>query len=49
MVSDRDLIQCESARHFGPIICNNILIEIRSIKHFDTFNTESRKWKPKNC
>ena len=35
--------------HFGPVICNNIPTEIRSIKHFDTFNTEIRKWKPKNC
>ena len=49
MVFDLDLIQYESARHFGPVICNNIPIEIRSIKHFDTFNTEIRKLKRQNC
>ena len=46
---DLNLIQYEFARHFGPAICNNIPIEIRNIKHFDTFNTKFRKSKPKNC
>ena len=46
---DLNPIQYESVRYFGPVICNNILIEIRIIKNFDTFNTEIRKWKPKNC
>ena len=49
IVFDLNLIQYEFARHFGPVICNNIPIEIRSIKHFDTFNTETRKWKPKTA
>ena len=39
----------ESVRYLGPVIWNNIPIEIRSIKNFDTFKTEIRKWKPKNC
>ena len=37
----------ESVRYLGPVIWNNISIEIRSIKNFDTFKTEIRKWKPK--
>ena len=39
----------ESVRYLGPVIWNNISIEIRSIKNFDTFKTEIRKWKPKTC
>ena len=39
----------ESVRYLGPVVWNNIPIEIRSIKMFDTFKTEIRKWKPKNC
>ena len=38
----------EPIRYFGPVIYNNIPIEIRSIKSFDTFKTEIRKWKPTN-
>ena len=34
--------------YFGPVIYNNISIEIRSIKSFDTFKTEIIKWKPTN-
>ena len=49
IVFDLNLIQYKSARYFGPVICNNIPIEIRIIKNFDTFNTEIRKWKTKNC
>ena len=30
----------ESVRYFGPAVWNNIPIEIRSIKIFDTFKTE---------
>ena len=37
----------ESLRYLGPVIWNNISIETRSIKSFDTFKTEIRKWKPK--
>ena len=36
----------ESVRYFEPIIWNNTPIEIRSIKNFDTFKTEIRKWNP---
>ena len=39
----------ESVRYLGPVTWNNIVIEIRSIKNFDIFKTEIRKWKPKNC
>ena len=39
----------ESVRYLGPVIWNNIPIEIRSIKNFDTFKTEIRKCKLKNC
>ena len=39
----------ESIRYFGPVIWNNILIEIRGNINFDTFKTEIRKWKPKIC
>ena len=39
----------ESVRNLGPVNWNNISIEIRSIKNFDTFKTEIRKWKPKSC
>ena len=42
-------IQYKSARYFGPVICNNILIETKIIKNCDSFNAEIRKWKPKNC
>ena len=49
IVFDLNLIQYKSARYFEPVICNNIPIEIRIIKNFDTFNTEIRKWKTKNC
>ena len=49
IVFDLNLIQYEFARHFGPVICNNIPIEIRSTTHFDTFNTDIRKSKTKNC
>ena len=38
----------ESVRNFGPVICNNIPIEIRSIKNFDAFKTKIRKWKLTN-
>ena len=38
----------ESVRYFGPVIWNNIPIEIRSIKSFNTFQTEIRKWKLTN-
>ena len=38
----------EPAQYFGPEIWNNIPIEIKSIKNFDKFKTEIRKWKPKN-
>ena len=48
LVFDLNLIQYKFARYFGPVICNNIPIEIRIIKNFGTFNTEIRKWKPKN-
>ena len=37
-------IHFESVQYFGPVICNNIPVEIRSIKNFDTFHTEIRKW-----
>ena len=40
--------ETESVRYFEPAICNNIPIEIRSIKNFDTFKTKIRKWKPTN-
>ena len=43
-----NLIPYDSARYFEPIR-NNIPIEIESIANFETFNTEIRKWKPKNC
>ena len=46
---DLNPIQYKSARYFGPVICNNIPIEIRIIKNFVTFNTEIRKWKLKTC
>ena len=38
----------EPIRYFGPVSYNNIPIEIRIIKNFDTFKTEIRKWKPAN-
>ena len=38
----------EPVRYFGPVIWNNIPIEIRSIKNFDTFKTKIRKWKLTN-
>ena len=38
----------ESVTNFGPIIWNNIHIEIRNIKNFDAFKTEIGKWKPTN-
>ena len=49
IVFDLNPMQYESAQYFGPVICNNIPIDVRSIKNFDTFHTEIRKWKPKNC
>ena len=49
IVLDRNTIQNEFAQYFGPVICNNIPIEKSSIKNVDTFYTEIRKWKPKNC
>ena len=49
IVLDRNTIQNELAQYFGPVICNNIPIEKSSIKNVDTFYTEIRKWKPKNC
>ena len=36
IVFDLNLIQYKSARYFGPVICNNIPIEIRIIKNFLT-------------
>ena len=33
----------ESAQYLGPVIWNNISIEIRNIKNFNTFKTEIRK------
>ena len=39
----------ESVRYFGPVIWDNIPIEIKSIKKINTFKTEIRKWKPTNC
>ena len=33
----------ESILYLGPVIWNNISIEIRNIKNFDTFKTEIRK------
>ena len=38
----------ESVRYLGPVIWNNIPIEIRSIKNLGKFKTEIRQWKPKN-
>ena len=38
----------EPVQYFGPVIWNNIPIEIRSIKNFDTFKTKIRKWKLTN-
>ena len=38
----------DPVRHFGPAICNNIPIEIISIKNFDAFKTEIIKWKMTN-
>ena len=38
----------EFVRYFGRVTWSNIPIEIRSIKNFDTFKTEIRKWKPTN-
>ena len=49
IVFDLNPIQYEPVQYFGPVICNDIPIEIISIKNFDTFNTEIRKWEPKNC
>ena len=43
------LKRAESVRYLGPVIWNNIFIEVKSIKNFDTFKTEIRKWKLKNC
>ena len=43
IVFDLNPIKYESARYFVPVICNNIPIDIRSIKNFDTFHTEIRK------
>ena len=39
----------EPVRYFGPVIWDNIPIEIKSIKKINTFKTEIRKWKPTNC
>ena len=49
IVFDLNPMQYESTQYFGPVICNNIPIEIRSIKNFYIFNTEIKKWTPKNC
>ena len=49
IVFDLNPMQYKSTQYFGSVICNNVLIEIRIIKNFDTFNTEIRKWKPRNC
>ena len=35
----------EPVQYFGPVIWNNIPIEIRSIKNVDTFKIEIRKSK----
>ena len=35
----------DSPRYFGPVTLNNIPVEIRSIKNFETFKTEIKKWK----
>ena len=43
------LIGVESVRYIGPVIWNNSSIETKSIKNFDIFKTEVRKWKPTNC
>ena len=45
-VYNTNLKGTEAVQNFGPIIWNNIYIEIRSIENFDTFKTEIRKWKP---
>ena len=42
------LKRTESVRFFRPVIWKNIPIEI-SIKNFDLFKTEIRKWKRRNC
>ena len=47
IVFDLNPTQYESAWYFARAIYNNIPIDIRGIKNFDTFNTEIRKWKPK--
>ena len=39
----------EYKQYLGTVIWNNNSVEIKSIKNFDTFKTEIRKWKPKNC
>ena len=39
----------ESVRYLGPIIWNNIPIEIRRIREIELFKSEIRKWKPLNC
>ena len=39
----------ESVRYFVPVIWKNIPTERRSINNFDTFKTEIRKRKTKNC
>ena len=39
----------EYVRYLQSVIWNNFPIEIRSIKYFDTFKTEIKKWKLKNC
>ena len=49
IVFDLNPIQYEPVQYFEPVICNDIPIEIISIKDFDTFNTKIRKWEPKNC
>ena len=48
IVFDLNQMQYKPVQYFGPVICNDIPIEIISIKNFDTFNTEIRKWEPKN-
>ena len=42
IIFDLNLIHYKSTQYSGPVTCNNIPIEIRIIKNFDTFNTEIR-------
>ena len=42
------LKETEPVRYFGPVIWNNIPIEMKIIKNFNTFKTEIRKWKSTN-